>query len=86
MNRAILLITLMLVFLVGCVTVRPMTFDEGLTKQKLQEWRKPNKIYYNPGKYSADEMWIYEYNSRQVRYYFKDGKVINAEEVIFENL
>jgi tagatose-1,6-bisphosphate aldolase non-catalytic subunit AgaZ/GatZ len=71
----------------GCVTTRQLSFDESLTKQKLQEWRKPNKIYYNPGKYNADEMWIYEYpDSNQIRYYFKDGKVVNAEEIVFENL
>lgn len=86
MNKSLFIITVLFLFIVGCVTVRPFPFDEELTKQKLQEWKKPNKIHYNPSKYNADEMWIYEGISREVRYYFKDGKVINAEEVIFENL
>lgn len=87
LNINFLAISVFLVFICGCTTVRQLPFDQGLTKQELQKWKKPDRTCFNPGKYSADEMWIYEYpDSNQVRYYFKNGKVINAEEIIYDNL
>jgi hypothetical protein len=85
--RNFIVIVLVAITVLGCATIRPIPSDIGLTKEELSTWGRPYKIIYNPGKYDADELWIYKhYSSRIDRYYLKNGKVVRAEEVAYEAL
>lgn len=86
MNSLITVLILIAMIFFGCATVKQVPFEEGLTKQSIREWRRPDRVSRNPGKYNADEMWIYEYpDSSQMRYYFKNEKVVGLEEIVYEN-
>ena len=57
----------------------------GLTKEDIKQgWkREADKIYKEPNKYGADEVWIYRYpNWDEDRFYFKEGILIKEEEVL----
>lgn len=67
-----------------------MPVTSGLTKEEItQAWRRePDKVYYNPKKYNADELWIYKYpgGSQEDRFYFRQDILIKEEHVTYDVL
>ena len=93
MNKlSLFLLSILVINFSGCVTISKEYFDPSWTRESVQgAWKKnPDRVYRNSSKlkYGADEIceWEYPGGGTVDRYYFKNGKVIEVESIVYENL